>query len=151
MLTTYLKQLKTLFEQDYQRPIEKGGIEALAPGSIAYNHLCETNVTSYAIAGSWAPKATNSHSSIEIFYRTITGNIFFDLDKDGFQGYFEGNNDLQVSIDSQVGGLASQFRIPGSPLPDFSEVYSNTVHSGNLTGASRSKRYLRVEIKRHSK
>ncbi len=131
-LPQYLKQLKTLFEQDYQRPIDKGGIEALAPGSIAYNHLCETNVTSYAIAGSWAPKATNSHSSIEIFYRTITGNIFFDLDKDGFQGYFEGNNDLQVSIDSQVGGLASQFRTVNSTLPNQSEVYSNTVHSSSF-------------------
>ena len=62
--------------------------------------------------------------------------MFFDLDKDGFQGDFEGNNDLQVSIFSQTGGLASQFRIPGSPLPDFSEVYSNTVHTGNLIEAT---------------
>jgi pimeloyl-ACP methyl ester carboxylesterase len=131
-LPQYLKQLKTIFEQDYQSPIDKGGVEALAPGSIAYSHLCETNVPSYAIAGSWAPKATNSHSSMEIFYKTIIGNLFFDLDKDGFQGYFEGNNDLQVSIDSQVGGLASQFRTINSTIPNQSEVYSNTVHSSSF-------------------
>jgi hypothetical protein len=73
---------------------------------------------------------------MEIFYRTILGNLLFDLDKDGFQGYFEGNNDLQVNIFSQTGGLASQFRIPGSPLPDFSEVYGNTVHSSDLIEAT---------------
>lgn len=102
-LPQYLKQLKTIFEQDYNSPIDKGGVEALTPGSIAYDRLCQTNVPSYAIGGSWTSKATNSHSSMEIFYRTILGYLLFDLDKDGFQGYFEGDNDLQVNIFSQTG------------------------------------------------
>jgi hypothetical protein len=35
-----------------------GGVEALSPRSVAYSDFCQTNVTSYAIAGSWKPNAT---------------------------------------------------------------------------------------------
>ena len=43
--------LKTIFAVKYNLPIDKGGVEALAPGSTAYSHMCQTNVKSYAIAG----------------------------------------------------------------------------------------------------
>ena len=77
----------------------------MAPGSLAYKRMCETNVPSYAIAGNWAPKAVTGHTFIKNMYRNIIGNPNFDLDIDGFNGTKQGNNDLQVTIESQLGGL----------------------------------------------
>ena len=89
-------------------------------------YLCQTSVPSYAIAGSWRPNAINDHS----YEQTLFGNILsipsFDLDKDGFHG----NNDLQVNITSQTGGLHSIFRSPGThDIPNESEIYPSIVHS----------------------
>jgi pimeloyl-ACP methyl ester carboxylesterase len=47
------KKLRTIYSDDFKFPIDKGAIEALIPGSNAYSRLCETNVKSYAIAGSY--------------------------------------------------------------------------------------------------
>ena len=47
-------QLETFYE-NYNIPIDQGGVKALIPGSIAYSHLCQTNIKSYAIAGNWKP------------------------------------------------------------------------------------------------
>jgi hypothetical protein len=131
-LANTLQQLKTIFANVYGLPIDKGGVEGLVPGSTAYMHLCRTNVTSYAIAGSWAPGASNSRLDEAVLHKNILGNPFFDLDRDGFQGNM-GNNDLQVNLTSQVGGLDSQFRLPSnSTIPNQSEVYPSTVHSSLL-------------------
>jgi hypothetical protein len=115
--------LKTIFNFG-NLSIEEGGVEALVPNSVAYKHLCQTNVPSYAIAASWIPGADKSHASIEYNYRNITGDPNLDLDADVFKGH----NDLQVNITSQLGGLLGQIRTPDSKLPDYSEVYNNTVH-----------------------
>lgn len=117
--------LKTIY-QVAGLPIDQGGVQALSPGSEAYSHLCQTSVPSYAIAGSWRPNAINDHS----YEQTLFGNILsipsFDLDKDGFHG----NNDLQVNITSQTGGLHSIFRSPGThDIPIESEIYPSIVHS----------------------
>jgi pimeloyl-ACP methyl ester carboxylesterase len=110
-------------------PIDKGGVEALIPNSTAYHNLCQTNVSSYAIAASWSPEANNSYNDIQSLYRGITDNPKFDLDINGFNGTTRGNNDLQVNITSQLGGLPIQFRMLNSTtLPNQSEVYNNTVH-----------------------
>lgn len=125
--------LKTIFDTVLKIPIDKGGVEALSPKSKAYSHLCQTNVPSYAIAGSWAPNADDSHLFEQLFYRNILIHPFFDLDIDGFHGNSQGNNDLQVSITSQLGGLNGTFRsITDSTVPNQSEVYPNTVHSSKL-------------------
>jgi pimeloyl-ACP methyl ester carboxylesterase len=50
------KKLRTIYA-DFKTPIDKGAAEALIPGSVAYSHLYQTNVKSYAIAGSWDPNA----------------------------------------------------------------------------------------------
>src|SRR3712207_8419328 len=42
------------------------------PGSDAYSHLYQTNVKSYAIAGTWKPNAKNSQESQELNYKFIT-------------------------------------------------------------------------------
>ena len=126
-------QLKSIYDNELHAPIDSGGVEALIPGSTAYSHLCQTNVPSYAIAGSWEPNGIQSHLNMEFLFKNILGNPQFDLDIDGFQGNFQGNNDLQVNLTSQAGGLHSTFRWPtdNSPntLPDESAIYSNTVHA----------------------
>ena len=119
--------LKTIFKLG-GLSIEEGGVEALVPGSMAYKHMCQTNISSYAIAASWAPEADKSHKFIEYNYKNITGNPNFDLDIDGFDGTIHGNNDLQVNITSQLGGLVGQMRTTNSMLPDRGEVYNNTIH-----------------------
>jgi hypothetical protein len=82
-----------------------------------------------AIAASWSPKANNSYNDTQSLYRNITGNPNFDLDINGFNGITHGNNDLQVNITSQLGGLPIHFIIPNSStLPNQSEVYNNTIH-----------------------
>ena len=106
--------------------IDEGAVEALAPGSMAYSNLLPTNVKSYAIAGSWKPGATVSHTVMEEYYRNILGNPFFSLDIDGFRG----DNDLQVSVSSQLGGLDGKCRgsVDKNP-PKYGTIYENTIHS----------------------
>lgn len=135
---TLLEPLKDIFNKyDFKNQIDKGGVEALAPGSKAYSNMCQTNVPSHAIAGSWVPKANDSHNFIQWMYRNITHNPQFDLDINGFNGTRHGDNDLQVNITSQLGGLPIHFRIPNSSiLPDKSEVYYNTVHYPDLLSKS---------------
>jgi hypothetical protein len=53
--------LRTIYADNFSLPIDKGGIEALVPKSNAYSHLHQTNVKSYAIAGSYGPNANKSH------------------------------------------------------------------------------------------
>jgi pimeloyl-ACP methyl ester carboxylesterase len=122
--------LKTIYGNEYGSPLDNGAVEALIPGSVAYSHLCQTNVSSYAIAGSWAPYAFRTHEFMEELYESILGSIKFDLDEDGFQDNFQGNNDLAVNLTSQIGGLNSAFRLPGNvtTVPNESVVYPNTVH-----------------------
>lgn len=54
------------------------------------------------------------------------GNPFFSLDRDGLQG----DNDLQVSIISQLGGLDGRLRreVDNNP-PKYGAIYMNTLHS----------------------
>jgi hypothetical protein len=85
-----LEDLKTISKF---RPIDQGGVKALIPGSIAYSHLCQTNATSYAIAGHWEPNATDSYA--------VQENHKFNLTKDGFND----QNDLVVSVTSQLTGV----------------------------------------------
>lgn len=106
----------------------------MAPGSTAYSHLCQTNVSSYAIVGSWEPDAFFSHAAEEGLFKNILVNLFYDLDRNGFQGNFTGDNDLQVNLTSQAGGLDSGgFRLPGNAaIPNEIVIYPNTVHSSKL-------------------
>jgi hypothetical protein len=113
------KKLRTIYSDIFKFPIDKGAIEALIPKSIAYSHLYQTNVKSYAIAGSYRPKAIKSHDSQESYYKNIVDpnhcNHDFNLDKDAFD---DCDNDLLVSITSQLGGLPKH----------HSAIYCNTVH-----------------------
>jgi hypothetical protein len=118
-------QLETFYGNS-NTPIVQGGIKSLIPGSDAYSHLCQTNVSSYAIAGSWRPNSTDSHSNQEGVYKVITDENTFNLDKD----VLTDQNDLVVSVTSQLGGLPYQVRQPGSnDIPNNSSVYDNTVHT----------------------
>src|ERR687892_1499180 len=73
-------------------PIDRGAIQAMgSEDSIAYRHMCPTNVPSYAIAGSWIPGAFNGHTLMERFYRNLLNNPTANLDIDGFGGNFIGN------------------------------------------------------------
>jgi hypothetical protein len=120
------KKLRTIYSDNFSYPIDKGAIEALVPNSNAYSHLCRTNVKSYAIAGSYRPNATESHSSQESYYKTIVDSDDFNLDKDAFD---DDDNDLVVSVTSQLGGLCKRIRQPNSnDIPNHSAVYCNTVH-----------------------
>ena len=94
---------------------------------LAYSKLLPTSVKSYAIAGSWKPEANMSHKDLEEYYRNILGNPFFSLDRDGFHG----DNDLQVSIRSQLGGLDGKHRRgeDKNPPPKYGAIYENTLHS----------------------
>lgn len=88
--------------------------------------MCQTSILSCAIARSWRLNAVNVHSSEQPLYGNILSNPFLDLDRDGFYG----DNYLQVTIRSQIGGLPSALRLSGSQdIPNESEVYRNTVHS----------------------
>jgi hypothetical protein len=115
------KKLRTLY-------VNEGVVEALIPGSDAYSHLYQTNVKSYAIAGSWKPNANDSHKSQESYYRTITDKDDFNLD-DTLDGDND-DNDLVVSVTSQLGGLPKQIRqLNRNDIPDHSALYCNTVHT----------------------
>jgi pimeloyl-ACP methyl ester carboxylesterase len=120
------KKLRTIYS-DIKFPIDKGAIEALILNSTAYSHLYQTNVKSYAIAGGYRPNATKSHCSQETYYKTIVNDPDnFNLDKDAFDNC---DNDLVVSIISQLGGLPQQIRQPDSnDIPNHSAIYCNTVH-----------------------
>jgi hypothetical protein len=76
--------LRTIYSDDFKFPIDKGAIESLIPGSIAYSRLHQTYVKSYAIAGSYRPHAIKSHSSQESYYKTIVDPNHFNLNKDAF-------------------------------------------------------------------
>jgi triacylglycerol esterase/lipase EstA (alpha/beta hydrolase family) len=121
-------QLKDIYSKEFVpgTPIDEGAVESLAPNSAAYSNLLLTNVKSYAIAGSWKPKAKKSYKALEKFYRNILGNPVFSLDKDGLYG----DNDLQVSVSSQLGGLNGKLRrsVDKNP-PKYGAVYENTLHS----------------------
>ena len=94
--------MKTIYGSEYKLPIDKGGVNALIPGSRAYSHMCPTNVKSYAIVGVWEPSDIRSRTDQELLFKTIKGRLEFDLDRDAFQGR---PNDLLVSVTSQAGGL----------------------------------------------
>jgi pimeloyl-ACP methyl ester carboxylesterase len=122
------KKLRTIYADNFDSCIDKGGIEALVPMSNAYSRLYQTNVKSYAIAGTWKPNANVSHRSQESYYETITNKDYFNLDKDAFDG--EDDNDLVVSATSQLGGLPKQIRqLNSNDIPDHSALYCNTVHT----------------------
>jgi pimeloyl-ACP methyl ester carboxylesterase len=119
------KKLRTIYSEG-RIPIDKGAIEALIPNSIAYSHLHQTNVKSYAIAGSYRRNATKSYDSQESYYKAVVGSDDFNLDKDAFE---DCDNDLLVSITSQLGGLPEQIRhLNSNNIPNQSAVYSDTVH-----------------------
>jgi hypothetical protein len=122
------KKIRDIYADNFNSCIDKGGIEALVPKSNAYSSLYQTNVKSYAIAGTWKPNAKNSHESQQSYYKPIADIDDFNLDgKDGFND----DNDLVVSVTSQLGGLPKQIRHPNSnnDLPDHSALYCNTVHT----------------------
>jgi hypothetical protein len=118
--------LRTIYFDNFKLPIDKGAIEALISRRNAYSHLCETNVKSYAIAGSYRLNAIKSHGLQELYYQTVVDSKCFKLDKDAFDGC---DNDLVVSLTSQLGGLPRQIRQPiSNDIPNHSAVYYNTVH-----------------------
>jgi hypothetical protein len=120
------KKLGTIYSDNFNFPIDKGGIEALIPKSNAYSHLHRTNVKSYAIAGTYRPNAKKSHNFQESYYQTVLDSNEFNLDKDAFDDY---DNDLLVSVTSQLGGLRKQIRkLSSNDIPNHSAVYCNTVH-----------------------
>ena len=125
-------QLESSYESRKTRiPINQGGIKSLIPGSVAYSHLRQTKVKSYAIAGTWRQKATGSHDYQESYYRTVTNKDNFNLEQDGFDGELE--NDLVVSVKSQLGGLPHQIRQPGkNSIPDMGALYRNTIQASFL-------------------
>lgn len=67
-----------------------------------------------------------SHKDLEEYYMNILGNPFFSLDRDGLYG----DNDLQVSVSSQLGGLDGKRRssVEKNP-PKYGAIYENTLHS----------------------
>jgi hypothetical protein len=121
------KKLRTIYADNFNSCIDKGGIEALVPMSNAYSRLYQTNVKSYAIAGTWKPNANESYKFQELYYRTITDKDDFNLDgKDGFND----DNDLVVSVKSQLGCLPCQIRqLNSKDIPDHSALYCNTLHT----------------------
>jgi hypothetical protein len=136
-------QLETSYE-NRNIPIDQGGVKSLIPGSDAYSHLCQTNVKSYAIAGTWRPNANVSHGSQESYYKTVTDKDDFKLDKDAFDS--DDDNDLVVSATSQLGGLPKQIRQPGkNGIPKQSALYPNTVHASFLL--KRGDKYVFSEIR----
>jgi palmitoyl protein thioesterase len=107
-------------------PIDQGGVEALIPGSVAYSHLCPTNVTSYSIVGDWKPNGIHSRDYLQRLFQNITGNPNFRIDEDGFHG----DNDLQVNTTSQAGGLSSIIQQgQNGNIPRMSETVHNIVHA----------------------
>ncbi len=112
-------------------PIDDGGVEALKPNSTAYSNLNETKVSSYAIIGNWEPDARNSHKDLQEFYRNLTGDKNFSLE--GKEAFGE-DNDLQVNITSQSGGLLDYSKCDrkDSNIPTGSRIFNNTIHGSLL-------------------
>jgi hypothetical protein len=79
-----------------------------------------------------SPRATRSHEALEWLYKSILGNAYFDLDRDGFHD----DNDLQVSMTSQLGGIDKPSQLPQSNgsnnITNKSAIYSNVIHSVRL-------------------
>ena len=59
------------------------------------------------------------------------GDTLFGLDRNGFDGNFEGNNDLSVNLTSQVGGLNSALRVTSNIL--FDELHSHVIQKDVIT------------------
>jgi hypothetical protein len=129
-LITYENSIGTDSNLSNADEVDKGAIEALIPHSVAYSNLCPTHVKSYAIAGDWRYHGTRSHDALEAFYKNILNSSTFSLEKDAFYD----NNDLQVSVTSQLGGISNPTRPQhdGGNIPDKSAVYFNVVHSVRL-------------------
>jgi pimeloyl-ACP methyl ester carboxylesterase len=128
------KKLRTIYSDNFKTPtpIDKGAVEALIPKSVAYSHLYQTNVKSYAIAGDWNPNAKHSHESQQQHYKAVTDNSDFNLN-DAFHNDDHDGNDLVVSVKSQLGGLPNQIRQSESnDPPNESAVYPNTVHASSM-------------------
>jgi pimeloyl-ACP methyl ester carboxylesterase len=122
------KKLRTIYAENFNSCIDKGGIEALIPKSNAYSRLYQTNVKSYAIAGTWKPNAKDSHEDQKCYYTTITDKDDFNLD-DTLDGD-DDDNDLVVSATSQLGGLPKHIRqLNSNDIPNYSALYCNTVHT----------------------
>ena len=122
------KELKFIYRKNFTPPIpiDDGGVKDLIPGSTAYSNLCPTNVSSYSIAGNWKPDGIQSHDNTMNLFRIITNNPKFSIE-DSFQG----ENNLQVNLLSQAGGLNATIKDEGGnqSLPNESTTYQNTVHS----------------------
>jgi hypothetical protein len=117
--------LESIYNDKYHLPITEGGIDALIPGSVAYSHMCPTNIKSYAIVGSWGQAYNTSKIIQQSIFMNITRNASLDLNRD----VFNGQNDLLVSVKSQAGGLPTSTVHAGQPLPDKSALYPNTIHA----------------------
>lgn len=77
------KKLRTI-NSDLKIPIDKGAIEALIPKSIAYSHLYQTNVKSYAIAGNYTNRSITRLDSLPEMRLQISNAKIFN--------YFPENN-----------------------------------------------------------
>jgi hypothetical protein len=70
---------------------------------------------------------------MESLFKNILGDPTFNLDTDGFRGNFQGDNDLQVNLTSQAGGLHTMFLTSNNTehgaLPNESKGYNNTLHA----------------------
>ena len=70
-----------------------------------------------------------SYNFWQKYFRNILGNPFFSLDRDGFHE----DNDLQVSISSQLGGLDGKHRrSKDKNPPKYGAIYMNTLHSSSF-------------------
>jgi pimeloyl-ACP methyl ester carboxylesterase len=120
------KELKFIYRNNFSLPIDDGGVEALIPNSTAYSRLCQTNVPSYSMAGKWTPDGNHSHNNTEQFFRNLTNDSELSL-----EDIFQGENDLQVNLTNQAGGLIAKIREQGGPqaVPNQSAIYPNLVHS----------------------
>jgi hypothetical protein len=78
------------------------------------------------LAGSWKPNANDSHGSQQSHYKGITDNSYFNRDH---AVHDDNDNDLVVSVYSQLGGLPNQIR-PYERIHPLNEsaIYPYTVH-----------------------
>ena len=121
--------LETIYNK-LSAPIERR-YSGISPRQHSYSHLCQTNVKSYAITGSWRPFAITSHTGLDVFFKIVTNNTQYSIDNDAYRG----DNDLQVNVTSQLDGLKPIMYRQSADVSilDRSEVYPNTVHSSILT------------------
>ena len=79
------------------------------------------------LAGSWKTNANDSHGSQQSHYKGITDNSYFNLDH---AVHDDNDNDLVVSVNSQLGGLPNQIHLYKRIHPlNESAIYPNTVHA----------------------